>query len=95
MIKWFRDKLGPGSFPYSILQPCTRCVYGKRKEPIIILSGKTLQVKVIVNYKGSTYIRRGKCIGIASCQDCFSVIDGDLKKDCRFIKIRTDRRLSS
>ncbi len=95
MIKWFKNKLGPGSFAYSILKPCVRCVYGKRKEPIIILSGKDFKVKAIVNYNGSTYIRRGICKGISSCNDCYSVIDGVKKGSCFFIKIRTDRILSS
>ena len=84
--EYLRRKIGPGTFTYSILKPCFRCNYGKRLEPIIILSGKTMEVKMVVNYSGKTYARRGGCLGVLHCCDCLKAIDGEMELPCKWIK---------
>jgi len=54
---------------YAILKPCFRCVYGKRYEPILIVSLHR-GPRILVNFKGHTYIRKGKCIGLNKCLLC-------------------------
>jgi len=67
---FFNDKLGPGSTTYGILKACRRCVYQKSHEPILIFSMHR-GPRVIVNYKGRCYVRRGDCIGFKKCGRCF------------------------
>jgi len=55
IIKYFQNKLGTGSTLYSILKPCTRCVYGKRYEPILVFS-LNRGFRVLVNYNAHTYL---------------------------------------
>jgi len=88
LFKFFFERyLGPGSFAYTIFKPCHRCVYGKRNEPIIIVSGKTGLVKIVVNFKGRTYARRGDCHGWAKCNSCLKAIEEELDLPCKWLKI--------
>lgn len=88
IFSFFRRKLGPGSFAYTIFKPCHRCVYGRRREPIIILSGRNWEVKDVVNLDYKTYTRRGECLGIASCQRCLEKIkDNSIELPCKWIRI--------
>jgi len=70
---------------YGILQPCFRCVYGKRYEPILIVSLHR-GPRVLVNLDTHTYIRKGKCIGIDKCNLCFQ---GNIKETpCKWSRMK-------
>ncbi len=83
LLSFLEGKLGPGSFAYAIMKPCHRCVYGKRREPIIILSSRERElglVKIVVNLREKTYARRGGCLGFKVCGLCIEKIENpDLK----------------
>lgn len=91
MLKWLRDKYLYGSplISYGILSPCYRCHYLKNKEEPAIILNKDLKVKVIVNYKGSSYsVINRKCIGILKCNKCLDKIDNPkIDLPCKFHKI--------
>ena len=59
---------------YGILKACYRCNYARIQEPVLVIS-MMRGPRVIVNYKGKTYVRRGKCIGFKDCGFCFKQIE--------------------
>jgi len=81
----FSDKIRP-LLSYGILKPCYRCVYCKSKEPALIIS-MMRGPRVIVNYKGKTYARRGKCLGFKECGKCFEAIIDPKDLPCKWHKI--------
>jgi len=91
MLKWILNifnKLKGYSrplFSYSILKPCFRCVYAKRYEPVLIVSLHR-GPRILVNYKGHTYVRKGDCKSIVKCYKCFR---GNIDKTpCKWILIK-------
>lgn len=87
-LSFLDKKLGPGSFAYSVLKPCHRCVYGKRTEPMIIVTSRTWEVKEVVNLDRKTYARRGACLGISNCQRCIEKIqDNSIDLPCKWFLI--------
>ena len=88
---WRRLKLflsnSPGSYSYVIFKPCYRCVYSKKFEPVLIYS-RDRGPRVIVNFKGSTYVRQGECIGFKQCGKCFEqIIKIDPSLPCKWRRI--------
>jgi len=74
-----RAKQGVITLSYGILKPCKRCVWGKKKESIAIVSlyGYSRDDKVIhvMNYKGKNWANRGSCKGYSSCYQCLNEIN--------------------
>ena len=73
------------SLAYGIMKPCKRCVWGKKRESLAIvsLSGYSRNDKVlqIMNYKGKNWTNRGDCLGYSECGNCISVIEGNNKNE--------------
>jgi len=91
MLKWisniFNKFKGASEplFSYGILKPCFRCVYGKRYEPILVVSLHR-GPRVLVNYNGHTFVRKGKCIGIIKCYKCF---EGNISDTpCKWVELK-------
>jgi hypothetical protein len=74
-LKKLRNKFNPGMISYGILKPCRRCVYAKHYEPILIFSMHR-GPRIIVNYNGKTYVRKGDCLGFQVCGQCFRKVSG-------------------
>jgi len=86
-LQLIKEQFQPGGEVYTILKPCYRCVYAKRYEPVLIYSF-TRGVRIIVNYKDSTYVRKGDCIGFNNCNYCLEKIDNPkLRYPCTWKKI--------
>jgi len=85
-LRLFKEKFQPGGEIYSILKPCYRCAYAKRYEPILIYSFSR-KVRIIVNYKGNTYVRKGDCLGFCKCGKCLEAISETHKFPCVWIKL--------
>ena len=87
------DKVGRNflSISYGILKPCSKCVYGKSRETLIIVSARGYsrdnEALVVMNYKGKNYYRTGECIGYNKCGKCLEVIDKNLKLQCKWARI--------
>lgn len=86
-IKLFFGYLLKGTISYGILKPCYRCVYAKSTEPIVFVSGSTLEVKCILYQKKPLYVRRGSCLGVKNCFRCFEKIqDPSIDLPCVWYK---------
>ena len=79
------------SLSYGILKPCNKCVWGKKREALIILSGtgysrddKVLQV---MNYDGCNWTNRGDCIGYTKCAKCIEAINKKVELCCNWKKM--------
>jgi len=85
------SRLGTMAFSYGIFRVCNKCVYGKGRETlgIISLSGysRDYKVLVIMNHNNKKYARRGECIGILKCGKCLDTIDNKSKLPCKWKKI--------
>ena len=82
--------LGEQTVSYGILSPCYRCSYGRSKEPIVVfhILKHPFIPRVIVNYKGKTYARRGDCIGLEICGKCINAIDSNsIDYPCKWLEI--------
>ena len=79
------------SATYGILRPCARCVYGKSRETLIIISGagysRDDEVLVVMNYKGANWTRFGSCVGYRSCGHCLEAICSPDNYPCEWRKI--------
>jgi hypothetical protein len=83
--QWFKDKLEPGALSYGILKKCSRCVYAKSAEPVLIYSRN--RGPRIMFYNGRTYVRRGNCTGFSRCGKCFEQIENlDKSLRCQWIE---------
>jgi hypothetical protein len=61
-------------------------VYGKHYEPILVFS-MNRGPRIIVNYNGRTYVRRGECIGFKNCGRCFEQVENlDRSLPCQWIE---------
>jgi len=87
------DKLGRSflNISYGILKPCGKCVYGKSRETLIIISARGYsrdnEALVVMNYKGSNWCRKGSCVGFHNCGKCLASIDNQGKFPCQWKKI--------
>ena len=57
---------------YGILKACTRCVYAKSHEPVLIVSLHR-GPRILVNFNGRTYVRTSKCVGVDKCGKCLAL----------------------
>ena len=78
------------SSSYGILKNCNRCVFGKSRETLIIISGngysRNDKVLQIMNLDKKNYTNKGRCIGYSKCGKCLEVINNkDKSKPCKFI----------
>lgn len=67
---------------YGILKKCTRCVYGKSHEPILIFS-RDRGPRIIIFPNSKCYLRHGECLGFKECGKCFEAI-GDPGFKCEW-----------
>jgi hypothetical protein len=90
-VKISKSKDDVMAISYGIMKPCKRCVYGKSKETLIVLSNsgynrddKVLQV---MNYKHKNYNNRGECLGYSKCGKCLDAIDKKITLNCTWKEI--------
>lgn len=74
LFKKFRGSLPP-TLSYGIFKPCTRCVYQKHSEPILIVSASR-GPRIVLDPSEGCYVRVGDCIGYEKCGKCFEAIKG-------------------
>lgn len=76
-----RDNISHPLLSFGILKPCRRCVYGKRRERVFIVSGggygdRMGEVLVIVdNATGKVYRRVRPCLKADKCARCISGVE--------------------
>jgi len=81
-LRNFFGNLSRPGISYGILKPCRRCVYGKSSEPILIFSMHR-GPRIIVNYDGKTFVRKGDCLGFQKCGQCFKkIVEPSLPVPC-------------
>ena len=77
------------SMSYGILKPCSRCVYGKSRETLVIVSASGYsrddQVLVVMNYHNHNWYRVGECLGYSKCGKCLDKINNkDIQLPCKW-----------
>jgi len=81
------------AFSYGILKACKRCVYGKSREALIIISGtgysRDGEALIVMNYRHRNWYRRGECLGFTRCGKCLAKIDNpSLDLPCKWKRLR-------
>ena len=74
------------SLSYGILKPCRRCVYGKKRETLAIVSmigySRNDKVLQVMNYNGKNYCNRGDCLDYTKCNKCLKAINNNSGLPC-------------
>ena len=72
---------------YGVLRKCSRCVYAKSHEPILIFS-LDRGPRILIYPQIGIFVKHGNCIGFQNCNKCFlKVIDSSIETPCQWVKI--------
>jgi hypothetical protein len=87
-IKISKMKDGAMAISYGIFKPCKKCVYGKSRETLIILSNSGYsrddRVLQVMNYKDHNWYNDGECLGYSKCGECTTAIENKNYKPCKW-----------